>query len=421
MTNDQAFALKEAQEYVTGLLTSKLSKNIKFHTLNHTQEVVAACEELAEAMHINTDDKFALLLAAWFHDTGYIAGSSTGHEAASVQIADEFMNARTIPESQKAKVRNCIAATKMPQTPDSDLEKIICDADLYHLGTHTFDEKNKLLRQELNEFGDNDVSKKDWRKINIRFLERHSYFTPYAQQKLQPVKDLHLAELKEKKPDNNMAKPDKIKKEKENSSNKHAEQLAAAEAKAKKAKDNQTERGISTVFRIMAQNQANLSQMADAKANIMISVNSIILTIVISTLFIQLETKPYLRIPAVLLVLVCVSAIVFSILATRPNITHGRFTEDDIRNKRTNLLFFGNFYKMNLPDYSWAMEEMLKDRDYLYDSIVKDNYFLGIVLAKKYKLLRIAYNIFMFGLIIVMLAFAIATMLPKEKEVYLPG
>jgi nitrate reductase gamma subunit len=112
---------------------------------------------------------------------------------------------------------------------------------------------------------------------------------------------------------------------------------------------------------------------------------------------------------------------VFSILATRPTVNHGTFTQDDILNKRTNLLFFGNFYRMTLPDYDWAMNEMLNDRNYLYSSIVKDNYFLGVVLAKKYRLLRIAYNIFMFGLIIAILTFALAFMIPPPVEVYVPG
>ena len=193
------------------------------------------------------------------------------------------------------------------------------------------------------------------------------------------------------------------------------DKLAALEAKVKKDKASQTERGINTVFRIMAQNQNNLSQMADSKANILISVNAIILSIVVSSLYTKLRDNPNLLIPLLVLVSVCVAAIVFSILATRPNVNHGKFTEDDIRTKKTNLLFFGNFFRMGLTDYSWAMQEMLADKEYLYSSIVKDNYFLGVVLAKKYSFLRIAYNIFMFGLILAIFAFGLAFALPSES------
>jgi len=92
-------------------------------------------------------------------------------------------------------------------------------------------------------------------------------------------------------------------------------------------------------------------------------------------------------------------------MVTRPKITDGKFTKDDILNKKTNLLFFGNFFKMDLPDFAWGMKEMMEDKEYLYGSMVKDFYFLGQVLGRKYKYLRICYTIFMFGLIISVIAF----------------
>lgn len=123
-----------------------------------------------------------------------------------------------------------------------------------------------------------------------------------------------------------------------------------------------------------------------------------------------MEYYPHLAIPTLVLASVSVATIIFAILATRPNITGGRFTEDDIRNRRTNLLFFGNFYKMELDEYNWAMNEMLKDKDFIYSSIIKDIYFLGVVLARKYHYLRISYTIFMYGLIVSVLAFATAVL-----------
>ena len=309
----------------------------------------------------------------------------------------------------------------MPQTPVNSLEKIICDADLFHLGTDAFREKTNLLRKELKNFGDEEITKNDWWKKNIEFLEAHKYFTTYGQETLQPIKEVHIKGLTEELSDLD----DKTKKKKKSKNTDdivvEALQIEDDEKKKKKEKSNQSERGIATVFRIMAQNQNNLSGMADSKANILISVNAIILSIVISQLITKLDSNPNLLIPFFALVIVCVSTIVFSILATRPNVNHGIFTQEDVHNKKTNLLFFGNFYKMNLPDYDWAMGEMLNDKDYLYSSIVKDTYFLGVVLAKKYRLLRIAYNIFMFGLILVILAFALAYALPHPMEIYKPG
>jgi len=420
---DNQSVLQDAQALVTDLLVNKLSKSIKFHTLQHTQEVVNAAEKLAILHQLSDEDKLAVMLAAWFHDTGYTAGQARDHESVSVQLATEFLNAHNASPELTNKVIGAINATRVPQNPSNLLEEIMCDAHLYHLGTETFKEKSRLLREEIKEFGNEDLSKKEWRQNNIAFLEAHQYFTDYGRKKLQPTKEKHLAELRDKtqgdiKPEKkDIMKPEKKNKDKDNKDKKKEltpEQAALAE-KAKKAKE--AERGIATVFRVMAQNQNNLSGMADSKANILISVNSIILSIILSTIVPKLDSNPNLKIPVIVLVVVCVSAIVFSILATRPNTNHGKFTEDDVRNKRTNLLFFGNFFRMSLQDYDWAMQEMLGDRDYLYSSIVKDNYFLGVVLAKKYRYLRIAYNIFMYGLILSIIAFALGYAIPVN-EVY---
>lgn len=427
MTENQFHILEETQKYVSDLFLTKVNESIRFHTLLHTQEVVAACDKMADYYQLSDEDRFALSVAAWFHDTGYTKGQAQNHESVSIELVTEFLNARQISQPVLEKITGCINATRMPQNPMHLIEQIICDADLFHLGTEDFKEKNRLLRQELNDFGGLNLSKKEWRVKNIEFLEKHKYFTSYAIQNLQPLKEIYLAELKDRvgetiKEEKKDEKKDKNEKKeevtKQKNKNKEEELRKAAELKKKKEKESQSERAIATVFRIMAQNQANLGQMADTKANILISVNAIILSFMIGTLFDKLLTDANLQIPVTILVLVCVSAIVFSILATRPNVSEGTFTKEDIANKKTNLLFFGNFHRMNLPDYEWGMTEMMGDKVYLYSSMIKDNYFLGVVLARKYRYLRIAYNIFMFGLVISMIAFTVGFLWPDVTEVY---
>lgn len=432
MTEEHFRILSAAQDYVSDLFTNKVDKAIHFHTLQHTQEVLAGSETMADYYHLEDEDRFALLMAAWFHDTGYSTGKALGHENASIELAVKFMNEHKVSPQIIDKVIGCINATRLPQSPHSLIEQIICDADLFHLGTSDFKEKNKLLREELNDFGNMDLSKKEWRKKNIEFLSKHIYFTSYAKENLDPLKQVYLQELIKKAgteeiPDKKGAK-DKdpkpaliAKNEKQKDKGLSDEELKKVEElKKKKEKETQSERAVSTVFRIVAQSQNNLSQMADSKSNILISVNAIILSIMISSVFDKLKTDTYLQAPFTILVVVCVLSMVFSILATRPNVTSGTFTKEDIANKKTNLLFFGNFHKMGYPDYDWAMTELLGDKNYLYSSMIKDTYFLGIVLAKKYRFLRIAYNIFMYGLIISMIAFTIAFLLPGATEIYAP-
>lgn len=167
-------------------------------------------------------------------------------------------------------------------------------------------------------------------------------------------------------------------------------------------------KGMQTMLRLTSSNHIKLSEMADQKAHILITVNAIIISVILGVLLRKLETDPYLMIPTLIFLSVAVSTIILSILATRPKWTPGTFLEEDIQHKKTNLLFFGNFHKVQLPVYEKAMRSMMMDSDYLYSSIIKDIYFLGVAIGKKYRLLRIAYNIFMFGLIISVIAFGIA-------------
>lgn len=419
--------LQKAEQYVRDLYASIDEELYTYHNISHTEGVVNASIAMADHYQLPEEDRLALLLAAWFHDTGYIKGIPENHELEGQRIANLFLQGKGVPDLLIEKISGCIAATKIPQLPNNIIEQIICDADLYHLGTDDFINDNKLLRRELIAITGKEISKKDWRRKNIEFLEDHQYFTDYARTKLEPVKQQHLQQLLGKEDtgmkENPVKKEDTGKKEipeekipAANKSQVSRNPMAATPSneKIRKEKESRTERGVGTMFRIMSDNHVSLSQMADSKANIMISVNTIVLSILVSVLLGKLQYYPQFIIPTVLLCIVCLSAIIFAILATRPNVNKGTFNPEDVKQKKINLLFFGNFFKMDLPDYEWAMKEMMNDREYLYRSMIKDIYYLGKVLAKKYKYLRLSYNIFMFGLVVAIIAFVIAFVISVE-------
>ena len=166
-------------------------------------------------------------------------------------------------------------------------------------------------------------------------------------------------------------------------------------------------RGVESMLRLTARNQINLSSIADNKANILISINSIVLTVLLSIGIGKISDYPVITFPAIVFIITCLSTIVFAILSTRPKFSSGKFTEEDIHNKKVNLLFFGNFYNMEIEDYEWAVKEVMADQNYLYSSMIRDQYSLGKVISQKYKLLRIAYTIFMVGLILSSVLFAV--------------
>lgn len=400
--------LDKAAKQVRLHFEKNVPASLYFHDLHHTLQVVEASLQIAPSIPLLAEDRLALVLAAWFHDTGY-GVQYEGHELASTEIAARFCREQGLPEALMAKVSACILATRMPQSPASPIEEIICDADMAHLGSGHYPEESKLLRKEINTVFNKDISKKAWRRTNIRFLQEHAYFTEYARTHFEPVKQAHLKALLEKEAD---AKGETVETPLGKIEDVPASDTNPPEKEKKpvdKAGQARTDRGIATMFRIMSENHVSLSQMADSKANIMISVNTIVLSILVSVLLGKLQYYPQFILPTAILALVCLTAVIFAIRATRPTVTGGVFTEEEIRQKKANLLFFGNFFKMELKDYEWGMKEMMNDSEYLYDSMIKDIYYLGKVLARKYHFLRISYNVFMYGLVVAVLSFAIAS------------
>src|SRR5690606_41111692 len=160
-------------------------------------------------------------------------------------------------------------------------------------------------------------------------------------------------------------------------------------------KSKRPDRGIETMFRITSTNNQRLSDMADNKANILITVNSIILSVVIALLLRKLDNNAHLIVPTAVLLCISLGTIVLAILATRPSVPDGYYSENDLKEKRVNLLFFGNFFKMDLNNYSKGMKQVMEDRDFLYNTLIKDVYSQGEVLGRKYRPLRQTYSLFM--------------------------
>ncbi|MEP3044910.1 Pycsar system effector family protein, partial [Nonlabens ulvanivorans] len=248
-----------------------------------------------------------------------------------------------------------------------------------------------LLKKELELRGIATYTNKEWRKENIRvFTEKHRYYSDYAIKNWNKDKNENLMKLLKKKKKNKQ----KLKKE-----------------KLKVDLKNQSpERAIQTLFRTALRNHIKLSDIADTKANILLSVNAIIISLALANLIPKLEqvSNRHLLWPTLILVLFSVASIVLSIMSTRPNITSGEFTDDEVRERKVNLLFFGNFHKMPLNKYKDSVMDLLEEKEEVYESLIKDLYYLGVVLARKYKLLRLTYTIFMIGIIGSVLAFVIA-------------
>ncbi len=391
---DYTDVYKKIEAHVTALFEKEKSKGLYYHNLDHTKQVVARTKEIAAHYNVSEKEMLILYAAAWFHDTGYLFTEASEHEEKSAAIMRSYFTGMIDDEEVISAAEECILATKPPQRPRNFLQEIICDADTYHLGTKAFKESNKLIRKERSATKDLVLSKLEWVQATINFMENHKFHTSYCRDLLESKKQENIRKLKAKLETIDIP-----------------EEQFEINGPVIQPKNALMTKGIQTMLRLTSDNHLELSGMADGKANILISVNAIIISVILSVLVRRLEVDTHLTIPTIIFLVVSVTTIVIAILATRPKISEGTFSDQDIINKKTNLLFFGNFHKAPQEKYENAMRTMMGDPDYLYGSLIKDIYALGVVLARKYKLIRIAYNIFMIGIVVSVLAFGIAVYL----------
>jgi len=384
------------EEHVVNYFKIHYNPQLTYHNFDHTLGVVKAAAEIAMHYKLSKRDFFIVTTAAWFHDIGYFKGAEN-HEEKGTKVCRAFLRDLGVDTETTQSVTECIIATALPQNPKTKLEEIVCDADFFHLGTDLFFERDKLIRQEMENRESRAISKTEWRNRTIELLTNHHYFTSYAQSLLRDKLKENLKKLEHKK----------LKEESESSIR---TKFSVAEKK-KNEKKFRPNKEAGTMFRISSSNNQRLSDMADNKAHILISVNSIILSAIISLVLHKLDEYPYLSWPTYLLLSVSVLTIISSILATRPALLPGTFTQQHLEERKVNLLFFGNYYKMSLEDYNNGMERVMNDKIFIYKTLITDVYSQGIVLSHKYKLLRTAYNIFMYGLIASVIAFVAVTIL----------
>ena len=395
--------IAQAAEHVRQYMQEHHDPRFFYHNIIHTENVVSASSQLANHYQLNEEDFFVVQTAAWFHDLGYCVGGAPGHELRSADMADAFLKDKNVREDLITAIKNCILATRMPQHPQTLNEQIVCDADLFHFGTSDFSERNKLMRKETAAVENKEINKESWRKSSVAFMQQQHYWTDYSRLLLDAKKNENIEKLLKKEIPETDPLTELI--------HKYEEQTGTAPAGGdmpKKKKQKKPKRGIETVFRISSGANQRLSTQADNKAHIMIQVNSIIISVVFSLMLRNLDENRNLQIPAIMLILVNVITIVFSVLATRPRIPGGKFEKADIDEKKVNLLFFGNFYKMSLEEYASGMLKMMDDSDFLYGSLIRNVYGQGVVLGRKYFLLRVSYNVFMYGLIASVIAFIVA-------------
>ena len=378
--------IARAASHVYEQFKEKLPAEITYHSYEHTLETVQAVEKIGRKEGLKNGELRLVLLAAWMHDIGFVEGGDE-HEKRSALMAREFLQKEGLKENEVAEVERLILSTHRDHEPRDLAEKVLHDADIVHIGkAKKFFRFSERLRKEWEGRQGREYSEQEWAEVQLNFLTRTTFKTAYARKKYE---DTRLANLQ--------------------TVQKRLAELMNSSTRTRKEITKTPSRGVETMFRTAYRNHINLSQIADSKANIMISINAILMSIIISFVSTRLQdpTSVWLLVPSVSMLLTSLAAIIFAILGTRPKVTSEIFTLEDVRRNRANILFFGNFVNMSSEEFTVGMREIMDDWDKLYDSMIHDLYSLGKVLQKKYRLLWFSYSVFMGGLVLTVALFVI--------------
>lgn len=389
-TTTQERVVASAIAYVRQRFDAELAPTYLYHNFTYAEEVAEAVAELATDSGLGATTVTRLTIAGYFYPLGYVGGEEGVAERSAAALRDWA-------EEENYALKD--ADIWLPQIdsaqPDSALEvRLLHDAAYGWLGRKRFERRANLLRLErearTGREGDpvvffNEILE---RLVNFRYLTvagKRSY----------------------------------DKRRRRNAAAQHDDNYKITQNEMKARTGKNFGRGIDTMYRTAFRNHINLSRIADGKANMMISINTIILSIVITVSGASLsffeETffeNPEFLIPIISLLLSSLIAVVFAVFSARPSVTEYRIKKDKlVKSTEASMLYFGNFLKLEKGEFIDYMKEMKLDQDLLYDDLARDLYDLGAVMHKKYLLLTISYNTFVGGLALAVVSFLIVYLL----------
>jgi HD superfamily phosphodiesterase len=384
--------IAESENYISALLAEKLPENIIFHNFDHALMVKKYAEKIGGHEGLNADEMDILRICALFHDTGYV-NSYKQYNEESVSIASAFLANHEVDQQTIDFISEIIRASSQPQNSKDKISEVLCDAEMMYIASESSIEQFDLLYEETALMKQKTLKRPVFERKYLGLFATHTYFTEYGKTVLQPKKEAAARRIEER-----MKRRKLIESKKE-----------------PQAKTSITySRGVDTLFRLTARNQINLNSIADKKSNILISVNAIIISIIITMLAKNIGVDSQGILPVLVLLIICLITIIIAIMSTRPILINTKFTKEDIKKKNVDLIFFGNFIKMGYDDYLKALKDLMKDDDYLYSTMVKNQYTLGKILSQKFRLVKLAYNVFMVGLILTVIIFVVNLLVARS-------
>lgn len=382
--------LPRAQQFVLRLYGQKQDARLLLHNYAFADSLAKQVGQLSEG----NQSKEAVLqhaqLSAWFLPTGYLFDY---HNPApySLKVAQQFMQQAGLAEPTQRQLLSGLQRVIKGEGPTNEAERLLHDALTVERYLTNAEERRPLLRLERELMLQRQYTKAEWAKAILDELLQLKLYTHHGQAHYQPIlaKAIH---------------------EQQAEADKRVEKEEAQTALYTSLEKKDPVRGAQTYFRTNYRNHINLSAIADNKANIMISVNAILVSVLITFLSYRNigENAPHILLPVVIFLVTGLASLIFAVLSARPKVTKLNPQDRPGGEAKQNIVFFGNFVQLPVEEYEAAMDEVFQDSSLLYGNMVRDLYHLGKVLDKKYRFLSISYNIFMVGFAATVISFLIA-------------
>lgn len=381
--------VRQARQFVLRLYSQKQDARLLLHNYSLGAALSVVVEEISQAESASPAVVESALLAAWFLPTGWLFDASAPGSY-SPKVAQQFFQKSGMPPEKQQTVITAIQQVLGQSVPANTAGRILSDA--YAAVVYLNESENRLaaLRIEQEMLSGQSHTKTTWAREILERLLRIKWHTHHGQAHLQPLlaKAIHAQRTEVEK---------------------RAEKEEIQEGRFTNLEKKDPVRGAQTYFRTNYRNHINLSAIADNKANIMISVNAILVSVLITFLSYRNigENSPQILLPVVVFLVTGMSSLIFAVLSARPKVTRLNPQQADPQVVKQNLVFFGNFVQLNIDDYEAAMDELFQDSELLYGNMVRDLYYLGKVLDKKYRYLSISYTVFMVGFIVTVVSFLV--------------
>lgn len=378
-------------DYVWQLFEHHGSSRFVFHHYAFCQAMAERALLMAEQANLSLLEQAAANIAGWMYPTGFWL--QYNHPSPKRRaITEQFLLKQQVPEALQKAVLSALPPDEIPKT---NLAKIVRDAYLTTAYGAQYAQHHQLLRLEREWALGQVYNKEEWAQQQLNELLAMQLYTPYAHQYYGDLIAQNILLQQQQK-------------DKQEARNQSVLQVDAFDQERFKGLEGEaTARTIQTFFRTNYRNHIHLSSIADNKARILISVNTILISVLITLLSYRniAETHPMILLPVVIFLVTGLTSLAFAVLAVRPRVTNGESKNNGAVPSSDNMIFFGNFAQFGLDEYELAIDKMFRSNELLIGNMARDLYFLGKVLDKKYRFLSISYNIFLVGFLVTALSF----------------